>query len=161
MPPPTSPPSCPAWEAELLEDGVLPLADESTIRDPGYLHERIRHALEFSEQHRSDTGDDYAGLSMLRLMVEQIDGDLRNFTPAASEFLHMLEVSHPEMRWIRALGGGFIGARPYARREDADTPVIAEACARQLRLPEKRRSINGGRHWRGVIEGWTVTVYDH
>lgn len=156
----TESPALPEWEAELLQDGSLPLADESSIRDPGYLHERIRHALEFAEKHRADTGDDYAGLSMLRLMVERLDSDLRNFTPAADEFLHMLEVSHPEMRWIRAAGGGFIGSRPYDRRDDVDTPAIVEACARQLRLPEKQRSVSGARRWSGPIEGWKVTVYE-
>lgn len=169
----TTEPAVAEWEAHHLHDGVLPNPDTESIRDPGYVLARIRHAMEAADQHAADCGGDReSGGIMLRLMLEDLRGDLANFTEAGEGFLAMLRTCHPDMHWIHASGGGFIGAPPFDRRaDDPAMQAIAERCALQLRLngpktTKRSWGVPGSRvqpayrRWTGKVDGWPIVVID-
>lgn len=156
----TEPAALAEWEVDLLTYGTAFAATADTIRDPGYLAFRLGQALELAQAHRTDTGNDYSGFEMLRMMVQCLQGEAKQFTDAGTEFFAMLQASHPDVRWLRGSGGGFLGCPPD-RRDDEAVRSACETAARQLRLIEKRRyAATGARRWRGEHEGWEIIVVD-
>lgn len=137
---------------ELATTGYqLPAATDDTVRDPGYIYARIRHALQRAEESRHDSviAPDSAELIALKVWLGTFTKDLKLHTAAADELLEALRAVAPELYWGR--GGSLFGHTP-----DAET---AQTCATRLRLRETRRSYSGERVWRGVYEGLPVTVH--
>lgn len=157
----TEPATLPEWEEQRLQYGSLPPSDRKLIRDPGYLLARIRRDLEFAAGYASDTGHREDEGLILRALVQHLAGDIATYTEEGEAFLAMLEASHPQLRWLHIIGG-FLGTRPYSRRDDDTMSPVVEMRARQLRLIEKRRiARTGARRWTGRIEGWEISVVDH
>lgn len=149
-------PMVPAWEAETRSHQPLPSARYADwIRDPDFLHGRLRQALTRATDVGAAQGDDYGQraaieLALLRMYIETLADEIRQYTPAADEFLTVLESVAPEVHWHRTPSG--FGA--FTR--DLESAIRA---ARSLRIPEHEKPIIYPREWGAPIEGWSVTIY--
>jgi hypothetical protein len=87
-------------------------------------------------------------LALLRGYIEQLSEELRPYSRTGDEMLADLNRAHPDMSWC-PVTNGFSGS--------GDDAAVAAALA--LRLPEVDPSWGHyAREWRGVIEGWQVSV---
>lgn len=148
----TEQPALPEWEAEYHRYRTLPsIRKADWIHDPDFLHARLRDALTRAADIAAVQPDwrTHHELALLRMFVEDIADEIRQHTPAADEFLAILQSVAPEMHWFRTPRG----FTTYSR--DLEQSIQA---ARTLRLPEREKPFISRREWNGPIEGWSVTV---
>lgn len=149
------------WETALLKHGYMPDAEDAHAHNPSYWAARAQHSLRAAAEHRdrATTSDqavrNFVELEMLRVYVREMAADLRLWGAEGAAFLAELQERSPEtVFWVR-VDGRFLGH--CGGRDSAVGDV--ERMARELRLPEVVLRLEGSRRlWRGVVDGWTVTL---
>lgn len=152
----TEQPTLPEWETRSRNHQRLPRLERTYVGDPAYMRARLQEALQRAHTV-AEGADDMAPatrtdfeLRLLRGEIERLADEIRYYTPAADEFLTVLQTLAPGIDWVHhCMGFGGFG--------DLETCI---ASARALRMIEEDVGARTAeRIWHGVPEGWDVNIY--